>query len=76
MWNELYAMPEAKEQLKELAKGKYYHLAYEVTEYRKGKLGIRCNVYLEDYGFFSAGSWDKAIAKLQEWMKKKPRETV
>jgi len=76
MWNELYAMPEAKEQLKELAEGRYHHLAYEVTENGFGDVRIRCNVYLEGYGVFSADTWDKAIAKLQEWMKKKPRETV
>jgi len=71
MLKELHKTVKAKKKLKELAKGKYYQLAYEVTEFHD-KLKIRCNVYIEEYGFFSAGSWDKALEKLQKWMEVKP----
>jgi len=72
MLNELYGTERAKLRLKELAKGRYHHLAYEVTEHSTGKLEIRCNIYVEDYGFFSADTWDQALAKLQNWMEVKP----
>jgi len=74
MLKELHKTVKAKQRLKELAKGRYHYLSYEVTNYHTGKLEIRCNVYVEDYGFFSAGSWDKAIEKLQKWMEVKPCE--
>jgi len=74
MLNELNGIERAKLRLKELAKGRYHHLAYEVTENGFGDVRIRCNVYLEGYGVFSAGTWDKAIEKLKKWMEMKPCE--
>jgi len=72
MLNELYGTERAKLRLKELAKGRYHHLAYEVSETSSGGVGIFCNVYVEDYGFFSANTWEKALSKLQKWMEVKP----
>ena len=72
MLNELNGIEKAKVRLKKLAEGRYHHLAYEVTEYSNGMLAINCNVYIEDYGFFSADTWDRAIEKLKKWMEVKP----
>ncbi len=74
MLKELYKTVKAKQRLKDLAKSKYHHLAYEVTETASGCLKVRCNVYVEGYGFFSADTWDRAIEKLKKWMEVKPCE--
>ncbi|MBW2006136.1 MAG: hypothetical protein JRI72_16345 [Deltaproteobacteria bacterium] len=74
MLNELYATERAKLRLKQLAEGRYHHLGYEVNETSSGRVGISCNVYVEDYGFFSADTWEKALEKLKNWMEVKPRE--
>jgi len=74
MLTELYGTERAKLRLKELAKGRYHYLGYEINETSSGRVGISCNVYIEDYGFFSADTWDKALAKLQKWMEVKPCE--
>jgi len=72
MLKELYKTIKAKQRLKELAKGRYHRIIYECGEMPSGDISIACNVYVEDYGFFSADTWDKAIAKLQKWMEVKP----
>jgi len=74
MLEELHKTVEAKKELKKLAKRKYHHLSYEVTETSSGKVEVRCNVYVETYGFFSADTWEKALEKLKNWMEVKPHE--
>ncbi|MDY6862809.1 MAG: hypothetical protein SV062_07445 [Thermodesulfobacteriota bacterium] len=59
---------EAKAKLKELAKGRYHLIRYELTEYPTGKLEVKCTVYIDGYSHNSGTTWEEAFNNLQTEM--------
>ena len=59
---------DAKKELKKLADGKYHSMNYELTEYRNGDQRTQCLVYGDGYSWFSAPTWEEALAKLRKAM--------
>jgi hypothetical protein len=56
---------EAKDKLKELAKGKHHAVEFMLAEYTSGKLETRCSLYIEGAGYKVGPTWEKAFAKLE-----------
>jgi hypothetical protein len=61
---------EAKDKLKELAKGKYHNLAFSLTEDSSGEIETSCSIYLgtEKIGHgisTNAPTWEQAFALVE-----------
>jgi len=56
---------EAKARLKELAKGRHHHVAFELDEYSSGKEETGCTLYINGLGSASGSTWEEAFAKLE-----------
>jgi hypothetical protein len=52
---------EARQKLKELAKGEYRRIQYDITEGGMMQLEVKCEVYVHGYGIHSAPTWDEAL---------------
>lgn len=57
-------MKEARKELKKLAKGKYYNMLYEFSEYHTGKTEQKCSVYIHDHNYYSGLTWEDALKEM------------
>jgi len=64
---------EAKAELKEIARGEYHSVRYEVTEYASGGEEVDCYVYIHDYGSEQGGTWREALDKMRKKCGLEPR---
>lgn len=55
---------EAKRIVKELAKGRYHSVSYDISEHTDGEIVIECSVYIEKCKSHSAKTFQGAIDKL------------
>ncbi len=56
---------DAKAELKELAKGKYHSMNYELTECKSGKLEAKCFLYIDPNISSSGETWEDALNKMK-----------
>jgi len=56
---------EAKQKLKDLAKGDYHSLRYTETISHTGETIVLCEVYINGHSSRSDGTWESAIAAME-----------
>ena len=56
---------EAKQKLKDLAKGDHHSLVYTETITSTGEKLTLCEVYINGYNYRSGETWESAIAKME-----------
>jgi len=60
---------EAKTALKELAKGEYHSISYEISEYSSGGLEIKCTMYVHGYRHTTdCKTWEDALFNMRQQM--------
>lgn len=60
---------EAKAALKDLAKGEYHSISYEISEYSSGGLDIKCTLYVHGYRYTAdCRTWEDAIQDMKQQM--------
>jgi hypothetical protein len=59
---------QAKTELKEMAKGEYHSLSYEMTEYSDGEIRVECRVYIHGHEHSYGGTWEEALSKMRVHM--------
>ena len=57
---------EAKRIVKELAKGRYHSVSYDISEHTDGEIVIECSVYIEKCKSHRATTFQGAINKLMK----------
>lgn len=65
-------MAEAKQELMEIADGRYHSIEYKIDDHGNGNASQECTVYLSDYGHFKAAQWESALAQLRSAMNGQP----
>lgn len=65
---------EAKDKLKELAKGKYHSLTFDFSEYSSGKIESQCRLYISEHGSKEGSTWEEAFAALEKEINGAPVE--
>jgi hypothetical protein len=65
---------EAQIKLKEIAKGRYYHLSFEFTEYTNKEQRTECHLYIDPGIRAYASTWDLAFKLLEEKLNPKMEE--
>jgi hypothetical protein len=68
---------EAREKLKEMVGDKYRYIGFRLTEWNENNVDqTDCELYVADYGLFSAPTWEKVFEKLENAMSRKNPEGV
>lgn len=57
---------EARNEMKKLARGKYYSIAYALSEFSSGSLEVECYLYLDPRISVTAQTWDLALALMKQ----------
>jgi len=76
MIKEINKIRNAKGQLKKLADGEYHSLAYDLSEYSSGEIGIICKVYIHGYEYETAATWEDALQKMRKHVKARKERTL
>lgn len=57
---------QAKEELRELAKGEFHQVRFSLTEFHDGEQRQECEVYIDGEGFFSAPTFRQSLNLLKK----------
>ena len=56
---------EAKDQLKNLANGRYHAIQYQLVEYASGSLEVECYLYIDPRISVTASNWKDGLSKMR-----------
>lgn len=67
---------EARDKLKEIAKGRYHSLRYTLCEFKDGEQVSECGLYIDGLDWYYAHTWEDTFRKLKIGSKKKRVEKM
>lgn len=67
---------EAKSKLKELARGKYHSISFEVSEYTHGNRETGCTLYIDGHSHATGYTWEEAFSALERLIEGAPVEEI
>lgn len=56
---------EAKAELKEMAKGRFYSITYELREYSSGRLQAECELYIDPRISTVGSTWEEVVTNMR-----------